>query len=216
VKRLNSTRTARRLRTSWGICAAAVAFIAMLFALSASADTGKPAQPALTAPAAPGRVDYLPPLNLTNQYGKPVSLSSFKGKPVLVGFIHTSCKGICELMTAKMKQVAQTLGAQFHSSVAMVSITTDPAEDNPAQLLKYAKAQGVDAEGFTFLTGKTPQIERLLALFAVPEDGPDEATTHVLDLFLISPDGAGMRKYNGMSVSSQALASDIRSSDARH
>jgi SCO1/SenC family protein len=101
-------------------------------------------------------------------------------------------------------------------TVAMVSITTDPAEDKPAQLLKYAKAQGVDAEGFTFLTGKTRQIERLLALLDVPEDGPDEATTHVLDLFLISPDGAGMRKYNGMSVSAQALASDIRSSDSRH
>jgi protein SCO1 len=188
----------------------------MVFTLSASADTSAPAQPALTAPAAPGHVDYLPPLNLIDQYGKPVSLSSFRGKPVLIGFIHTSCKGICELMTAKMKQVAQTLGAQFNSSVAMVSITTDPNEDNPAQLLKYAKAQGVDATGFTFLTGTTPQIERLLTLFAVPEDGPDEATTHVLDLFLISPDGTGMRKYNGMSVSSQALASDIRSSDSRH
>jgi protein SCO1/2 len=193
-----------------------VAFIATVFALSANAVTSKPARPALTAPAAGRVVDYLPPLHLIDQNGKPVSLSSFKGKPVLVGFIHTSCKGVCELMTAKMKQVAQTLGAQFNSSVAMVSITTDPDEDNPTQLLKYAKAQGVDAEGFTFLTGKTQQIDRLLALFDVPDEGPDEATTHVLDLFLISPDGAAMRKYNGLSVSSQALASDIRSSDSRH
>jgi cytochrome oxidase Cu insertion factor (SCO1/SenC/PrrC family) len=216
VKRHNSTPIARRHRISRVFCAAAIALIAIAFALPASADTGKPVPPALTAPPASGRVDYLPALHLTDQYGKPVSLSSFKGKPVLIGFIHTSCKGVCELMTAKMKQVAQTLGAQFNSSVAMVSITTDPAKDNPAQLLKYAKAQGVDAEGFTFLTGKTGQIERLLALFDVPEDGPDEATTHVLDLFLISPDGAGIRKYNGMSVSSQALASAIRSSDSRH
>jgi protein SCO1/2 len=216
VRQLNTTPIARRCRILRAICVAATASIAIVFALSASADTSTPAQPALTAPATPGRVDYLPPLNLIDQFGKPVSLSSFKGKPVLVGFIHTSCKGICELMTAKMKQVAQTLGAQFNSSVAMVSITTDPNEDNPAQLLKYAKAQGVDAEGFTFLTGKTAQIERLLALFDVPEDGPDEATTHVLDLFLISPDGTAMRKYNGMSVSSQALASDIRSSDSGH
>jgi protein SCO1/2 len=201
---------------------AAAALIVIVFALPAGANSMKPASSSGAAIApesvrtANASIDYLPPLNLTDQNGKPVALSSFKGKPVLIGFIHTSCKGVCEMLTAKMKQVAQSLGPQFNSSVAMLSVTTDPDEDNPAQLLKYAKAQGVDANGFTFLTGKTRQIDRLLALYNVPEDGPDEATTHVLDLFLISPDGTVMRKYNGMSVSSQALASAIRNSDARH
>jgi protein SCO1/2 len=194
-----------------------VALIAMVFAMSAGADTSTPASSSLPAAAiARSGVDYLPPVNLIDQNGNPVLLSSFKGKPVLIGFIHTSCKGVCEMLTAKMKQVAQSLGAQFNSSVTMVSVTTDPDEDNPAQLLKYARAQGVNVQGYTFLTGKTQQIDRLLTLFDVPDDGPDEGTTHVLDLFLISPDGAGMRKYNGMSVSSQALASDIRNSNPRH
>jgi len=203
------------------IGAASVVLIAIVFALSANARAAKTVSSAATI--APGStrtanasIDYLPPLNLVDQNGKPVALSSFKGKPVLIGFIHTSCKGVCEMLTAKMKQVARSLGTQFNSAVTMVSVTTDPDEDNPAQLLKYAKSQGVNADGFIFLTGKTQQIDRLLALYDVPEDGPDEATTHVLDLFLISPDGSVMRKYNGMSVSSQALASDIRSSDARH
>lgn len=194
-----------------------VALIAMVFAISAGADTSTPASSSLPAAAiARSGVDYLPPVNLIDQNGNPVLLSSFKGKPVLIGFIHTSCKGVCEMLTAKMKQVAQSLGTQFNSSVTMVSVTTDPDEDNPAQLLKYARAQGVNVQGYTFLTGKTQQIDRLLTLFDVPDDGPDEGTTHVLDLFLISPDGAGMRKYNGMSVSSQALASDIRNSNPRH
>lgn len=229
---LNSKLTARKRGTwrslfiesvhhrFWVVCIVSMSFIAIFLAQPTSADTNKPPPSALSAaetgrsPA--GHLDYLPPLNLVDQNGRPVSLSSFKGKPVLVGFIHTSCKGVCEMLTAKMKDVAQTLGAQFHSSVTMVSVTTDPDEDNPAQLLKYAKAQGVDGEGFTFLTGKTQQIDHLLALYDVPEEGPDEATTHVLELFLISPDGTAMRKYNGMSVSSQILASDIRSSQSRH
>ncbi len=212
---LNSTRIA--LRHLRAIAVMSVALIAMVFAMSAGADTSTPASSSLPAAAiARSGVDYLPPVNLIDQNGNPVLLSSFKGKPVLIGFIHTSCKGVCEMLTAKMKQVAQSLGTQFNSSVTMVSVTTDPDEDNPAQLLKYARAQGVNVQGYTFLTGKTQQIDRLLTLFDVPDDGPDEATTHVLDLFLISPDGAGMRKYNGMSVSSQALASDIRNSNPRH
>jgi protein SCO1 len=218
--RPNSIGVARGRRILPTICLISAAIIAMVAALSASADTGKTAYSPLTAaatgPTAPGRVNYLPPVNLVDQNGKAVSLSSFKGKPVLIAFIHTSCKGVCEMLTAKTKQVAQSLGTQFNSSVAIVSVTTDPDEDNPAQLLKYAKAQGVDSQGYTFLTGKTPQIDQLLTLYDVPEEGPDETMTHVLDLFLISPDGAGMRKYNGLSVSSQALASDIRSSNSRH
>ena len=91
----------------------------------------------------------------------------------------------------------------------------DPDDDGPAQLLKYAKAQGADAEGFLFLTGGHPQINRLLKLYDVPEEGPDEATVHVLNLFLLAPDGFTMHKYNGMAVSADTLASAIKSADSR-
>jgi protein SCO1/2 len=212
------TTTPRRLLSTASLVSSLLAAVfAMAFAMSAGAETQQPAssESGLGRPV-PSQVDYLPPLMLIDQLGKPVSLSSVKGKPVLIGFIHTSCKGVCEMMTAKMKQVAGSLGSQFNSSVTMVSITTDPEEDGPAALLKYAKAQGVDARGFLFLTGKTQQIDGLLKLYAVPEEGPDEATTHVLDLFLIAPDGSGMRKYDGMKVSPDTLASAIRDADSRH
>ena len=212
------TTTPRRLLSTASLVSSLLAAVfAMAFAMSAGAETQQPAssESGLGRPV-PSQVDYLPPLMLIDQLGKPVSLSSVKGKPVLIGFIHTSCKGVCEMMTAKMKQVAGSLGSQFNSSVTMVSITTDPEEDGPAALLKYAKAQGVDARGFLFLTGKTQQIDGLLKLYAVPEEGPDEATTHVLDLFLIAADGSGMRKYDGMKVSPDTLASAIRDADSRH
>ncbi|HEX4208945.1 MAG TPA: SCO family protein, partial [Candidatus Binataceae bacterium] len=84
------------------------------------------------APAA-NTADYLPDISLTNQYGKTVSLASLKGKPLLVSFIHTSCKGVCELMTAKMKTVSTDLGTNG-TNVTMVSISTDPDDDGPRQL----------------------------------------------------------------------------------
>jgi protein SCO1/2 len=206
-------------RASLAACASAVFFVALLFAPSVKAAPGNPA--VATAPAhglggnTAAQIDYLPALPLLNQNGKSILLSSVKGKPVLLGFIHTSCKGVCEMMTAKMRRVAQSLGAQFNASVTMVSISTDPDDDRPAQLLKYAKAQGVDTDGYLFLTGAHPQIDRLLKLYDVPDEGPDEATVHVLDLFLVAPDGFTMHKYNGMAVSADTLASAIKSADSR-
>jgi protein SCO1/2 len=217
---LNRTVTfASSRRASSATCFAAALLIAIAFALSASAEAGNPAlatAPALGVARTPPQVDYLPPVPLIDQNGKSILLNSLKGKPVLVGFIHTSCKGVCEMMTAKMRQVAEGLGRQFNSSVTMVSISTDPDDDSPAQLLKYAKAQNVDAEGYLFLTGTQQQIDRLLRLYHVPEEGPDETTVHVLDFSLVAPDGSSMRKYNGIAVSAEALASDIRNADPRH
>jgi protein SCO1/2 len=207
-------------RASLAACVSAALLVAFIFALSANAASGSPAVASAPAPRLEGntatQIDYLPALRLVDQNGKSILLSSVKGKPVLVGFIHTSCKGVCEMITAKMREVAHSLGAQFNSSVSMVSISTDPDDDSPAELLKYAKAQGTDADGYLFLTGTHQQIDRLIKLYDVPEEGPDEATVHVLDLFLVAPNGSSMHKYNGMAVSADTLASAIKSADSRH
>src|ERR1700691_4354204 len=114
-------------------------------------------------------INYLPDVTLTNQYGKPVALDALKGKPLLVSFIHTSCKGVCELMTAKMKAVAADLGANG-TKVTMVSISTDLEEDEPAQLMTYAKKEYIADDGFVLLTGKPGAVKRVLALYRVNQD----------------------------------------------
>ena len=90
----------------------------------------------------------------------------------------------------------------------MVSITTDPNEDGSSELLAYAKAQGVNADGWVFLTGKPAEIRRLLALYGVTAE--DDDSDHVLELFLLNPDGAGVRRYSGISTHPETIASDIR------
>jgi protein SCO1/2 len=160
------------------------------------------------APAA-NTADYLPDISLTNQYGKTVSLASLKGKPLLVSFIHTSCKGVCELMTAKMKTVSTDLGTNG-TNVTMVSISTDPDDDGPRQLLAYAKKEGILNDGFVLLTGRPAKIKQLLALYQVNQHEGDNEMTHVFDLFLIGPDGKQVRHYKGLNIQAAKVASDIR------
>jgi cytochrome oxidase Cu insertion factor (SCO1/SenC/PrrC family) len=133
-----------------------------------------------------------------------------KGKPALVAFIHTSCEGPCELITAEMKSVARDLGPGFKSDVTMISITTDPTEDGARELSAYAKAQGVDADGWVFLTGAPAAIHRLLVLYGVSAE--DDDSDHVLELFLLSSDGMEVRHYNGTATHPETIASDIRKS----
>ena len=173
----------------------------------ARAESAKPAQAASPA-------DGLPKVSLTDQNGRAISLSSLKGKPALVAFIHTQCEGPCELITAEMKSVARNLGPGFKSEVTMVLITTEPNEDGSRELLAYAKKQGVNADGWVFLTGAPAEIRRLLALYGVAAE--DDNSDHVLELFLLSADGVGVRRYNGVAAHPQTIASDIRKTASLH
>jgi protein SCO1 len=168
----------------------------------------------LVARAAATPADGLPKVSLKDQNGKTISLASLKGKPALVAFIHTQCEGPCELITAEMKSVARNLGPRFKSEVTMVLITTEPNEDGSRELLAYAKKQGVNADGWVFLTGAAAEIRRLLALYGVAAE--DDKSDHVLELFLLGADGAGVRRYSGVAAPPQAIASDIRKTASVH
>jgi cytochrome oxidase Cu insertion factor (SCO1/SenC/PrrC family) len=165
------------------------------------------------------KVNYLPKVTLTNQNSQTVSLSSLRGQPVLVGFIHTMCKGVCQMMTANMRSVASALPPATAAGVTMLLITTDPADDHPPQLLQYAKNQDIGGKGWILVTGPEDSIHRVMRLYGVKHEETDDAMMHVMKLFLLAPGGTLVHVYPGMKVSPQMVASDIetlshRSSDA--
>ena len=80
-----------------------------------------------------------PPFTLTSQDGKPVALADLRGKVVAVTFIYTGCPDFCPLLTQKMVDVQDALGADFGAKIAFVSITLDPEHDTPEVLKDYAQ-----------------------------------------------------------------------------
>jgi protein SCO1/2 len=153
--------------------------------------------------------NYLPNITLTNQNSRGISLSTLRGKPVLVGFIHTMCKGVCQMMTANMRSVASALSPATAAHVTMLLITTDPADDQPPQLLNYAKKQELTGKGWVLVTGPAGSIRRVMQLYGVQHEESDDAMMHVMKLFLVAPAGTLARVYPGMKLSPQAVASDI-------
>jgi protein SCO1/2 len=147
---------------------------------------------------------------LVDQNGNTHSLASFKGKPLVVDFIYTSCPGPCLMETAKLANVALRLGPDLGSKVAIVSITVDPERDGPKQLLDYARQQGADAKGWYFLTGSPADVERALAGFKlIREKEPDGSVGHIVDMFLVGPDGREIHEYNAELVKAQQIIEDL-------
>src|SRR5579885_1346108 len=62
-----------------------------------------------------------PDFRLTDQFGKQISLSQFRGEPVVLTFLYTHCPDVCPLTAEKLHQVQLQLGKDA-SHVMMLAV----------------------------------------------------------------------------------------------
>jgi protein SCO1 len=154
--------------------------------------------------------DCLPDITLIDQNGRPVSLASLKGKPVLFDFIYTTCPGPCLILTARMRKIAEQLGPKLGTEVRIVSITVDPEHDHAKQLLAYAQRWHANVNGWLFLTGTPKQIDDVMARFKlVRHREPDGTVDHVLEFFLVGANGHALLQYLGEQADPKVVVGDI-------
>jgi len=159
------------------------------------------------------QADCLPEIQLLDQYGQAFSLASLKGRPVLFDFFYTTCPGPCLVLTARMRAIADKLGDRLGSKASFVSVTVDPERDHPPQLLSYAQEQHAERKGWFFLTGTPSQIAMLMARFKlVRQREADGSVDHVLEFFLVGPDGRLRFQYLASEVQAERIATDINAS----
>ena len=100
----------------------------------------------------------------TDRLNRKVSLHDFAGKPLLVSMIFTSCHHVCPMTTKHLDEAVQAardaLGAD---SFEVVTIGFDTAKDTPDAMAAFARQQGVDADGWHFLSGSKAVIDALSA-----------------------------------------------------
>ncbi len=108
---------------------------------------------------------YFTELELLTQDGRKVRFHSdvLQGRTVLINVVYASCQDACPLITQKLNEVRRLLPPElFGQQVFFVSLTSDPAHDTPQALKAFARKQGADVEGWTFLTGRKENVEHIL------------------------------------------------------
>ena len=95
---------------------------------------------------------------LTDDQGRTVSASDFRGKVVLLYFGYTHCPDVCPLTLAHLHVVMQRLG-KLADGARILFVSVDPARDTPAVLHAYVNAFDPRVVG---LTGAASDIEALV------------------------------------------------------
>ena len=135
--------------------------------------------------------DTVPDFTLTDQDGKAIHLTDFRGKAVLVTFIYSRCPlpNYCPLMSKNFSKLQQQLTKEFAGRFHLVSISFDSEYDTPKVMKSYAEVFTKDETSWTFASGGKQQILSVASEFGLvylPEAG---SFTHDLRTALIGPDG---------------------------
>jgi cytochrome oxidase Cu insertion factor (SCO1/SenC/PrrC family) len=136
-----------------------------------------------------------PTFTLTDQQNHQYSLSSSKGKVVVLTFLYTHCTDVCPFIATKLKDASTLLGND-NADVDFVVITVDPERDTPALLAAYSKEFGM-YDRWHFVTGTHEQVAPLWKAYGV-EVKVDKDSIATLDMNDIRDlESEGLR--NGMS-----------------
>ena len=132
------------------------------------------------------------PFSLTNQDGKRMSESDFRGKYMLVMFGYTSCPDVCPAELQAMANSMDELGAKA-DQVNPVFITVDPERDGVAQVAEYVKNFSPRFIGLTGTPEEIKQAARSYRVYYAKAEDKGSALGYLMDhsafIYLMNPQG---------------------------
>lgn len=155
-----------------------------------------------------------PDFSLVDQFGKPVTLSSFRGQEVVLAFIDSQCKSLCPLTANIMYNAKARLGTAANH-VALIAVNANPAATSIAEVQSWSIAHGM-LHQWLFLTGSPGQLQsiyRQYKIYAqVDANGND---VHDPAVFIIDASGRERLYFETLDSNSQAdLKSEIDGMEA--
>jgi protein SCO1/2 len=104
-------------------------------------------------------LELAPDFALVDHDGRPVTLESYRGRPVLLFFGYTHCPDVCPLTLTRLQRSVRALGSRGED-IRILLVTNDPRRDTPPVLREYVSRFGPQAVG---LTGDSAAIARAMA-----------------------------------------------------
>jgi cytochrome oxidase Cu insertion factor (SCO1/SenC/PrrC family) len=107
-----------------------------------------------------------PDFNLVDQFGHSVTLSSLRGREVVLAFIDSRCTTLCPLTAEIMYDAKVSLGSSAASQVVLVAINANPTATSIPVVQAWSINHGM-LHQWLFLTGTAQQLQSVYRLYEV-------------------------------------------------
>ena len=132
-----------------------------------------------------------PPIALTNQDGRHVTLASLRGKAVLLTFLDPVCVTQCPIEAQEFKQAGALLGADA-SKVELIAVNLNPLYSSTAYTTAFDRAEGLGGvRNWLFLTGAPAQLQPVWRAYGQASETLPAGSMlgHGESAFVIEPSG---------------------------
>lgn len=198
--------------------ACAAALLISVFCTSAAADAPLEGASALAfdgqealrvSQAAVGR--SLSDHALADRGNREVSISAYRGKPLLVSLIYTSCYHSCSVFTRYLGEIVDVAReALGNDAFSVVTIGFDAVNDSPGRMALYATDQGIDASNWSFLSGDVETLKSLTGELGFTFVASAKGFDHMAQVSVIDADGRIYRQVYGDRFDPPALVEPLK------
>jgi len=199
-----------RIHRSAAACAVGLVLALQAVASTETTDLGLDREAALhTSQAAIGRKigDHI----LLDREGKPVSLGSYRGKPLLVSFIYTGCFQVCPTTTRSLQETVEGLQKSVGpNQFNVVSIGFNQPADSPQALKAFATQYGIRQANWEFLSPPAAIVPAMAKDFGFVFQASPAGFDHVLQVSILDAEGRIVRQVYGESLVPSELGEPLK------
>ncbi len=150
-------------------------------------------------------------LRFVDASNKSVRMRDFRGAPLVVNLIYTSCYHSCSVSTRYLGEIVDVAReALGDESFSVATIGFDSANDSPERMAIYARRQGIETPGWTFLSADAETtgavVKELGFTYAESPKGYD----HMAQVSIIDGDGRVYRQIYGDRFEPPALVEPLK------
>ncbi len=148
---------------------------------------------------------------LLDRDGKPVELSRYKGKPLLVNFVYTACFQVCPTTTRNLqKAVAETVNVMGADRFNIVTIGFNQPFDSPQAMKDFAKRYGLDLPNWEFLSPAQAIVNDVTQGFGFSFVATAAGFDHLNQITLVDAEGIIVRQVYGEKFTPKDLAEPLK------
>jgi protein SCO1/2 len=151
-----------------------------------------------------------PNFTLTDQYGRRVSLSDYRGRVVALTFLYSTCGDTCIVIAQQLRGALDELQAAGARPPTVLIVSADPAADTPANVRGFLARMSLSGRT-QYLTGSPAQLRSVWRAYDVK---PASAGAHVFgeyaQVLLLDPQGRKRVLFESEELTPEALSHDIR------
>lgn len=148
---------------------------------------------------------------LFDQNGQAVSLSDFRGKPLLVNFVYTACFRICPNSTRALRKAVDAMRGRFGTDqFNVISIGFDQPTDSPTAMREYAARQSIRDANWRFLSPDKDDVAEIARNFGFSFMATPMGFDHTLQVSVLDADGIIRQQVLGDTFSPDSLGEPLK------